>query len=156
MPLVLSTAQPQDAPRIADIHMAAFATNAMLLAQFPTPAVREGLRRTVAAKALADIQDAKTTVLIVRDLDQGRYGPEQQFDTSLDTALLPPAGVKVIAFAKWAHPTTADDHEYSEPEWVWPEGTNRGVLDRWTRKTEEAQANAVGSRPCYRKCSGTI
>ena len=155
MPLALSLAEPQDAPQIAEIHMAAFATNAMLLAQFPTPTVREGLRRSIATKALADIQDAKTTVLIVRDLAQGNYGPEQHFDTTLDIASPSPAAGKVIAFAKWAHPIAADENEYSEPAWVWPDGTNWEILDRWTKKTEEAQANAIGSRPCHRKCSRT-
>jgi hypothetical protein len=39
--LTLIEASEDDATRIADAHMAAFGTNLMLLAQFPTPAIRE-------------------------------------------------------------------------------------------------------------------
>ncbi|KAE8141729.1 hypothetical protein BDV38DRAFT_279076 [Aspergillus pseudotamarii] len=37
MALILTQAQEADAPRIAEIHMAALYGNAMLLAQFPLP-----------------------------------------------------------------------------------------------------------------------
>lgn len=70
MPLILSLASLTDAGRIAEIHMAAFGSNAMLRAQFPTPAVRDALQRSIEWKALADIKDPKTTVLLVRDSDQ--------------------------------------------------------------------------------------
>jgi hypothetical protein len=64
-PLLMRLATRQDAPRIAEIHMAAFGTNAMLLAQFPTPAIRQALQISIENKALADIDDPKTTVLVV-------------------------------------------------------------------------------------------
>ena len=59
----------QDAPRIAEIHMAAFGRNAMLHAQFPTPATREALQTCIRDKAVADIEDPKTTVLVVTSSD---------------------------------------------------------------------------------------
>ncbi|KKY27139.1 putative gnat family acetyltransferase [Diplodia seriata] len=128
MPLVLSTATRTDAARIAEIHMAAFGSNAMLRAQFPTPAVRRALQECIRDKALADIDDAKITVLVVRDLHEAEGGAG-------------PTG-RVVAFAKWAHPV-ADDDGYAEAPWRWPEGTDWGVLAAWTKKTEEAQERAV-------------
>ena len=70
MPLVLSLASHSDAGRIAEIHMAAFESNVMLHTQFPTPAAREGLQKSVEAKAIADIDNTRTTVLVVRDLSK--------------------------------------------------------------------------------------
>jgi len=70
MPLHLSLATPEDAPRIAEIHMAAFATNGMLLAQFPTPEIRAALQISIEEKALADIKDDKISVLVVREMNE--------------------------------------------------------------------------------------
>lgn len=67
--LSLRTAIPEDASRIAEIHMAAFGSNAMLHAQFPTPAIRKRLQTSIEEKALADIRDPKTTVLVVEGFD---------------------------------------------------------------------------------------
>ncbi|GES65133.1 GNAT family acetyltransferase [Aspergillus terreus] len=53
--LTLIEASEDDAPRIVDIHMAAFGTNQMLLAQFPTPAIRDELRVTLREKTVAEI-----------------------------------------------------------------------------------------------------
>ena len=155
MPLVLEPARQADARRIAGIHTAAFGDNAMLRAQFPALALREELLRdAIEAKALADMDDPKTTVLVVRD---GPVGPASQAerDNDKDGAQEPrqsDAGASsgpVIAFAKWSHPV-ADGEDYVEPPWVFPEGTNWDVLDSWTRKVEEAQERAVGRTPCYR------
>lgn len=67
--LNMRTATPEDAPRIAEIHMAAFGPNAMLHAQFPTPTIRKRLQTCIEKKALADIDDPKTTVLVVISSD---------------------------------------------------------------------------------------
>jgi hypothetical protein len=67
MPLLVAIAEPADAARITDIHMAVFGSNAMLRAQFPTATVRAELQKTIEKKALADIEDHRTTVLVVRD-----------------------------------------------------------------------------------------
>ncbi|KAI1415437.1 putative GNAT family acetyltransferase [Hypoxylon sp. FL1857] len=148
MPLILVAAEPADAARIADIHMAAFSSNAMLLAQFPTPAVRNALKESIELKALADINDSKTTVLVVRDSDS---------TTSINTA--EPGGDEqnpdrrglgeAIAFAKWAHPISTNE-DYTEPHWIWPAGTDSKLLRDWANKTEESQKHAVGDSPCYR------
>ncbi|KAI0531918.1 putative GNAT family acetyltransferase [Xylaria digitata] len=130
--LHMRAATRQDAPRIAEIHMAAFGPNAMLHAQFPTPAIRQGLQTSIENKALADIDDPKTTVLVVLSSDD----PEKN------------AGA-VVAFAKWSHPVRPDE-DYVEPPWVWPEGTDLDTLGAWTAKAAEAEGRSIGDTPCYR------
>ncbi|OAL51696.1 hypothetical protein IQ07DRAFT_671792 [Pyrenochaeta sp. DS3sAY3a] len=139
-------AEPEDAPRIAEIHMAAFASNAMLLAQFRSTAVRHALQHSIELKALSDIEDSKTTVLFIR-----RDGMQTMLDEkeSSNALGIPLSDSTIIAFAKWAHPTEPHD-EYEEPPWIWPEGTALDVLDDWTRLVEEAQTRAMGSQACYR------
>lgn len=66
MTLKLTFATERDASHIADIHMAAFATNEMLLAQFPSPAIREGLRNSIACKAADDIRDPHTLCFLYK------------------------------------------------------------------------------------------
>jgi hypothetical protein len=126
MTLVLSEAEESDAERIADIHMAAFGPNALLQAQFPTEAVREGLRVSIAEKALADIRDPKTAVLVVRDGDE------------------------IVSFTKWSLPVL-ESEEYQEPPWRWPEGTNVELIETWTGMVEEEQRRILGHAPCYRE-----
>jgi len=128
MALQLLPAVESDADRIGEIHMAAFGTNAMLLAQFPTPAIRIELEKCIAKKALDDIQDPKVSVLVVRFED------------------------KVISFAKWTLPILESEN-YTEPSWTWPEGTDYDVLNEWVERVEGAQQKALGSEPCYRKCN---
>ncbi|KAI0454715.1 putative GNAT family acetyltransferase [Xylaria acuta] len=161
MPLKLYPAVPTDAGRISEIHIAAFASNAMLLAQFQTPEVRKRLRESIRMKALADIEDPKITVLVVRDILQDSdtlYMREAEGDsyTHSDFNIIrnwsnseeSQAG-KVIAFAKWSHPVGKDE-KYEETAWVWPPGTNMNILESWGRATEEAQEQSVGDQPCYR------
>lgn len=127
MVLTLLPAKESDAPRIADIHMAAFGTNAMLLAQFPTLAVRDGLWTSLVEKVVAEIRDPKWAILVVQD-EKGR----------------------VLSFAKWCLPVLESEN-YEEPPWRWPEGTNLAVLDQWTEKVEDASEKILGSTPYYRK-----
>ncbi|KAI0411392.1 putative GNAT family acetyltransferase [Xylaria grammica] len=158
MPLQLYPALPADAGRISDIHMAAFGSNAMLLAQFPTPDVREALRESIRRKALADIDDPKITVLVIRNIPSDpdvTNARDDNFHHPLMNGLPDepgseeaPAG-EVIAFAKWSHPVGKDE-EYEETAWIWPPGTNLDILEGWGRVTEEVQEQAVGGRPCYR------
>ncbi|KAI1798668.1 putative GNAT family acetyltransferase [Daldinia bambusicola] len=131
MPLSLTIADRADAARIAEIHIATFGWNAMFLAQFPTPAVRNDVKHSIELKALADIEDPKTTVLVVRD------------------SSLEPQNSSAISFAKWTHPVWPGEG-YVEPPWVWPVGTDFDILNDWARKTEEAQLRALGNIPCYR------
>ncbi|MCJ1280204.1 hypothetical protein MMC21_008031 [Puttea exsequens] len=126
MALNLIYASEQDASRIADIHMAAFANNGMLLAQFPTSAVRDGLRDSIARKALDDILDPHTAVLLVQDNElEG----------------------EIISFAKWSLPSSTSDNE---APWIWPEGTRLDILDQWTQRVEGASSKVLGDESCYR------
>lgn len=127
MPLHVSSAPETDASRIAAIHMAAFGTNAMLLARFLTPAIREKHQICIAEKALADIKDPKSAVLVVRDEDE------------------------MISFAKWSLPVRQDGETYAEAPWLWPEGTDWEVLDRWAEVVESAKDRVIEEVPCYRK-----
>ncbi|KAI1097439.1 putative GNAT family acetyltransferase [Jackrogersella minutella] len=147
MLLTLAAAEQADAARIAEIHMSAFASNAMLQAQFPTSTVRDALKKCIELKALADIDDLNTTVLVVRDFDSEHTSS----DTKLDEKCCRPQarGGRAIAFAKWTHPVYTDEDD-TEPPWTFPEGTDLKILEDWTRKTEDAQSYAVGIVPCYR------
>ncbi|KAI1382924.1 putative GNAT family acetyltransferase [Hypoxylon trugodes] len=148
MPLILCAAKHADAIRISDIHMAAFGSNAMLITQFPTAAVRDALRKSIELKARADIDDPKTTVLVVRDC-ASEYISNNSELAGTEPNLQRQANGKVIAFAKWAHPVLTNE-DYTEPPWIWPTGTDFKILDGWTRKSEEAQFRAIGDAPCYR------
>lgn len=142
--------------------MAAFASNAMLLAQFRTPEVREGLRESIRLKALADISDPMITVLVVRDItpdsdasnvtaDQGNGSGQSPLNDITGESRSEETQVgKVIAFAKWSHPVSKDE-EYEETPWLWPPGTNMKILESWGEVAEEMQEQAVGEKPCYRK-----
>ena len=126
MTLKLTFATERDASHIADIHMAAFATNEMLLAQFPTPSIREGLRYCIARKATDDIRDHHTTVLLVQD-------------TELNN--------ETIGFAKWSLPSSTFENE---APWIWPEGTRLDILDQWTERVEMAKKRVLGDERSYR------
>jgi GNAT superfamily N-acetyltransferase len=132
MALHLSEAAEADAERIATVHMAAFGTNPMLRAQFPTPAIRAQLQTRIARKAVADIRDPKTAVLVVRD---------------------PRIGNEIISFAKWTRPIL-ELEAYVEPAWEWPDGTNLKVLDAWTEEVDAMQQVVLGHSPFYRKLVG--
>lgn len=127
MTLKITFASENDADRIGDIHMAAFGENEMLLAQFPTPQAREGLRKCVARKAADDIRDPHIAVLVVRD-------------TELDD--------EAISYAKWSFPSSTSE---TEAPWLWPDGTRFDILDEWTKKLGEADEKVMGDERCYRK-----
>lgn len=119
-------ATEQDAEQIAAVHMAAFGSNAMLCAQFPTPASRQKLKLCITQKALDDIRDPKIAVTVVRD------------------------PTKVISFAKWSLPVL-ESETYEESPWIWPDDTDFEVLSQWTEKVEFAKQKILGNAPCYRE-----
>lgn len=108
--------------------MAAFSTNPLLLAQFPTPALRNALQTCIATKALADIRDPKIAVLVVADDDGGGEEEEEE---------------EIVSFAKWSLPV-ARGEAYVETAWGWPEGTELGVLEGWGGLVEGARGRVVG------------
>ncbi|KAI1817864.1 putative GNAT family acetyltransferase [Poronia punctata] len=127
--LSLSKALPADATRIAEIHMLAFRSNALLHVQFPTPESRGELQEmSLRLKTLADIEQQNTTVLVVRDDDK-----------------IP------VAFAKWScfNPEKNDPESESESEWIWPRDTNMIALNAWAEITEEARVRVMRDVDCY-------
>ncbi|KAI0474052.1 putative GNAT family acetyltransferase [Xylariaceae sp. FL0804] len=139
--LHLRAATGRDAPRIAEIHMAAFGGNAMLRAQIPTAAARRGLRACVEAKARADIDDPGISVLVVVATTTGC--DEDKSD----------AAAVIVAFAKWTHPVrpSGSDSAHVEAPWTWPAGTDLATLGAWAARAAEAERrSAVGDTPCYR------
>ncbi|KAH1488330.1 hypothetical protein KXW88_006898 [Aspergillus fumigatus] len=106
--------------------MAAFHTNGMLLAQFPTPAVRKGLWMSLVDKVVKEIRDPQWEVLVAREADD-----------------------RVVSFAKWCLPLS-ESTVYEEEPWVWPEGTNMAILNAWVKKVEQAAKEIMGKTPCYR------
>ena len=124
MPLKRRFAINTDAPRIAEIHMAAFGKNAMLRAQFPSADARQALQKSIEAKALSDITDPKSSVLVVKDSSIQASGDKG---------------------------SVIEGEDYVEPPWIWPEGTDFAILTAWAKQAEEAQRKAMGNTPCYRK-----
>jgi hypothetical protein len=149
MPARISIAAPEHAARIAQIHMAAFGSNVMLLAQFPTEDVLKGLERSIEMKARADIEDSNSTVIIAWASEEAESRAENNPSRSIPAERSRDAySDTIIGFAKWTHPIEVGS-DYEEPAWVWPEGTVHDVLNAWTRVEEEAQEAIVGSEPCY-------
>ncbi|KAK6811647.1 hypothetical protein RU639_012584 [Aspergillus parasiticus] len=124
MPLILTETQEADAPRIAEIHMAAFHDNAMLLAQFPTSAIHAELFNTLVQKARDEVRDPQWTVLVVHD--EPGFQPQQQ-------------GTAEDGSGVGQGPRPA----------VWPAGTRFDILEDWTRRVKSVTSRVVGTRPCY-------
>lgn len=124
----ITEAAESDAQAIADVHMAAFRDNGMLLAQFPTPAIREQLRLCIARKAADDIRDPKIAVLVI-------YAEKE-----------------LISFAKWSLPVSPIE-KYEEANWLWPEETDFAVLEKWTERVLAAHGRVMGDRQGYGKPS---
>lgn len=127
MGLEVRVAEVSDAERIAEIHMAAFGSNAMLQAQFPTSSARHELRQCIVEKTRGDMHDDKVVVLVVYD------------------------GNEIISFAKWTLPISESEN-HTEFPWRWPEETNFDVLHAWAAKVKSAREVVIGNLPCYCQC----
>lgn len=123
-------AETADAERIAQIHMSAFCSNALIRAIYPTEEVRTGLAQAVEWKVRDDIQDANISVLIVRNVS----GPASKSE--------------IIGFATWTHPIESDI-SYTPSPWRLPQGTDWEVLTPWKTLVEEAEDIVVGCMPHY-------
>jgi GNAT superfamily N-acetyltransferase len=142
MPFQLEVARPHDAPRIAHIHMDAFSSNALIRA---IHAADEGLRdlhEAVERKALADMEDVKTTVLIVRHVNEGDAACES------DIAIEKSDNGDIVGFAKWTHPIHPGDN-YVPPPWNLPESTDLKVLGPWRVQAEKLEEKIIGHTPRY-------
>jgi hypothetical protein len=133
MVLKLSAATEADVDCIASIHLAAFDSNPLLHAQFPTPGSLEGLHKTLGQDALSTIRNGEScgkAVLVVRDTE---------------------ADGQIISFAKWDLPHSSKSIFHSDI--VWPEDCRQEFRDEYHDKAEAAKNRVNGDRPCYRKTS---
>lgn len=122
MALQVEWAKEADADRIADIHLAAFDSNIMLHAQFPTTRALSGLHTTLAEDVLRAIRHPTKAVCVVRALGE------------------------VVSFAKWFLPDD-DDGLYDEVHW--PKESNLEFLSEYFDKCEDQKDLICGSRACY-------
>jgi hypothetical protein len=131
MALQLSVATEADVECIASIHLAAFDSNPLLHAQFPTPSSLKGLHTSLSQDALSTIWKGESSgkiVLVVRE-------------TAADD--------RIIGFAKWDLPQTSEGIFHSDI--TWPEGCRQEYLDEYIEKAESAKNRVIGDNPCYRK-----
>lgn len=134
MVLRLSAAIAVDVDEIAAIHLAAFDSNVLLHAQFPTPASLDALRSYLSQDILASIrggEECKKAVLVVRDTE---------------------AGDRIISFAKWDLPgLAADSKGLQGPDITCIKGCKKEYLEEYVTKAEDAKTRVIANTPCYRK-----
>ncbi|KAH8662912.1 amidase signature domain-containing protein [Tricladium varicosporioides] len=128
MPLKLFEAVPEDADRIAAIHLAAFDSNPLLHAQFPTPASLASLRHILVQDTLYNIENAQAgakAVLVIRD-------------THSDN--------QIISFAKWDLPGASQGLPIDV---TWHEDVNQDFLTRYQEFAEAAKQRVIGNKKCF-------
>lgn len=131
MVLQVSAAAAEDVDEIAALHLAAFDTNALLHAQFPTTAALDGLQKYLSQEMLHTIEhaaDAEKAVLVVRDTDSGS---------------------RIVGFSKWDLPGLRKDAPHSDI--TWPADCRQEYLDRYYELAEVTKDRVIGDKPCYRK-----
>ena len=134
MVLKLSKADVSDVNRIAAIHLAAFDSNPLLHAQFPTPQSLSSLQSILEHDMLQTIkagEESGRVVLVVRDTD---------------------AENRIISFAKWDLPGL-EEGTAVHPDVSWPQDCRQEFLDEYHERAEEAKKRVVGEKECYRKPS---
>lgn len=152
--LILTPAIPADAPRIAELHMAGFGNDPILLAAFPTPAVRDALQRDLEARTVREIGSSRMSVLVVRCVE---YEGEEKHDEGRGVDGVEEGKRKstVVSLAKWAHPMAEAEegqHVEEQPR-ARPEGTVVRILERYHEELEKVQSKVIGKTPCYRMFS---
>lgn len=133
-PFEITRPSVTDAPRIAAIHLAAMSSNALLHAQFPTPASLAAVEGFLATYAAAQLQTPPGGggggALIARD----------------------PATGEVAAFARWDSPREPQGGKIEDGEITGLEGCRREFLDGYAVRAEEARGRCWGGGECYRMC----
>lgn len=127
MTFVLEIAQPGDAARITQIHMDAFSSNALIRAIHAVDGDLSALRKAVEKRALDDMQDSKTTVIVVRDVESS-------------------AMRNIIGFAKWVAPIYPGE-PHSTPSWNLAKTTNWEILGPWIAKEKKAEEEIISTTP---------
>jgi hypothetical protein len=128
MPFILSPAVPADADQIASVHLAAFDSNPLLHAQFPSASSLQSLHKFLVENTLGDLKDPGNAVLVVRD------------------------GQKLVGFARWELPGFGGNWEGKE----WPADCSKKWLDEYYEKVREVRKRVVGERKCYGKTFSSL
>jgi hypothetical protein len=128
MVLQLSVATDADVDCIASIHLAAFDSNILLHAQFPTPSSLHAYLSQDALNIIQNGENGGKIVLVVRDTE---------------------ANNQIISFAKWDLPNISKATSHSDI--TWPTGCRQEYLDEYHEKAEAAKNRVIRDRPCYRK-----
>ena len=131
---VVSRPDEADAPRIAEIHLAAMDANPLLHAQFPSPESLQSVRRYLEAYTAEQLRSADSGVLVARDPETGA----------------------VAAFAKWDSPAHPEDVKLESGDLRYLEGCRREFLDGYAALAEQAKKRCFGDRPCYRTLPSNI
>ncbi|RDL42058.1 Amidase signature enzyme [Venustampulla echinocandica] len=129
MVLELSNASLVDVDRIADIHLAAFSSNILLHAQFPTVPSLASLRSVLIQEMLHAIETTETArkaVLVVRDSE---------------------ANGQIISFAKWDLPGVLQD---PKSHVLWHEDVRQEYLEDYLGLAGAAKDRVIGDAACYR------
>jgi len=131
MVLQLSDAAPGDAERIASVHLAAFDSNVLLHAQFPTPESLAVLHSILSQEMLQTIQNVQVSgkaIMVVRDTE---------------------ADNQIISFAKWDLPNLSNDGHHVGA--AWHVDTRQDLLYLYHEKADQAKERVIGDKMCYRK-----
>ncbi|KAF2028370.1 acyl-CoA N-acyltransferase [Setomelanomma holmii] len=153
MPFQIAIAQPHDAARIMQIHMDAFGTNVIIRAIHAADKDLTELRKVVEEKALTDMQDEKTTVLVVINVEES-----VDAETYIQNAINPVNGAgvdshgrsrgEIVGFAKWSHPIhPGDDH--IRPRWKLPKTADWKILSHWLVEVGKVEEKIIGDTPRY-------
>jgi hypothetical protein len=142
----LEIARPDDAPRITQIHMDSFGSNALIRAIHATDLELSELRKAVEMKALADMEDSKTTVLVVRHVNI--ITSERSLGASTEEGNTRSESRDIVGFAKWIHSYHPDD-KYTPPSWTLPKTTDWKVLRPWIAEVQKVEEQIIGSTPRF-------
>lgn len=124
---VVTRPQEADAPRIAEIHLAAMDANPLLHAQFPAPDSREALRRFLEEYAAEELRDPASGVLVAREPDTGA----------------------IAGFAKWNSPSHPESVKLESGDMRTLEGCQPEFLDGYVALAEEAKKRCFDEGGCY-------
>jgi len=123
---IVSRPTTADAPRIAEIHLAAMDLNPLLHVQFPTPESLVSLREFLVMYTAGQLTSPKSGVLVARDAETDR----------------------AVAFVKWESPFHHEEFKLEE-DLQYSKGCCRQYLDGYVALAEEAKKRSFGDRPCY-------
>lgn len=125
---VVSRPQEPDAPRIAEIHLAAMDSNPLLHAQFPAREGLAALQQFLETYAAEQLRDSASGVLVARNSETG----------------------VIAGFAKWDSPSHPENVKLESGELRYLQGCRREFLDGYASLAEEAKKRYFGDHPCYR------